>query len=55
MYKIETKDLCLSFGKTKVLNHVSIGFQRHKITALIGPTGNGKTSFLKTLNRMVEL
>jgi phosphate transport system ATP-binding protein len=49
---IRTEDLTLSFGTKKILDNVSIEFSRGTITALIGPTGSGKSTFLRTLNRM---
>lgn len=44
--------LTLGFGATTVLNDVSLDFPARTITALLGPTGSGKTTFLRTLNRM---
>lgn len=49
---MESAALDLSFGAKKILSDVSIGFERGTITALIGPTGSGKSTFLRTLNRM---
>lgn len=49
---MESTGLHLSFGTKKILSDVSIGFERGTITALIGPTGSGKSTFLRTLNRM---
>jgi phosphate transport system ATP-binding protein len=44
--------LTLSFGAKTVLDDVSLDFPAHAITSLLGPTGSGKTTFLRTLNRM---
>jgi phosphate transport system ATP-binding protein len=44
--------LDLSFGQKRVLTDVDMNFKRGTITALIGPTGSGKSTFLRTLNRM---
>lgn len=49
---IETRSLSLHFGVKTILSNVNIGFERGTITALIGPTGSGKSTFLRTLNRM---
>lgn len=49
---IVTKDLSLSFESKKILNNIDMTFPRGTITALIGPTGSGKSTFLRTLNRM---
>jgi phosphate transport system ATP-binding protein len=45
-------NLTLSFGAKTVLEDVSLDFPRRAITSLLGPTGSGKTTFLRTLNRM---
>ncbi|MDA8341156.1 MAG: phosphate ABC transporter ATP-binding protein [Actinomycetota bacterium] len=42
----------LSFGGTAVLSDVDLEFPTGSITALVGPTGCGKTTFLRSLNRM---
>ena len=47
-----TEALSLSFGSTKVLSDVTMRARQGTITALIGPTGSGKSTFLRTLNRM---
>ena len=45
-------DLTLGFGAKTVLDHVSLEFPARAVTSLLGPTGSGKTTFLRTLNRM---
>ena len=47
-----THGLGLSFGDKAVLTSIDMEFPRGTITALIGPTGSGKSTFLRTLNRM---
>jgi phosphate transport system ATP-binding protein len=49
---MESKDLCLEFGAKTILSDINMQFPRGSITALIGPTGSGKSTFLRTLNRM---
>jgi len=49
---VHSKGLSLSFGQKRVLSDVQISFKRGTITALIGPTGCGKSTFLRTINRM---
>jgi phosphate transport system ATP-binding protein len=44
--------LNLGFGDRRVLSDVNVDLKRGSITALIGPTGSGKSTFLRTLNRM---
>jgi phosphate transport system ATP-binding protein len=47
-----SKALSLGFGSKTVISGVDIAFRRGTITALIGPTGSGKSTFLRTVNRM---
>lgn len=49
---VESKSLSLRFGNKAVLSGLDVAFPRGSITALIGPTGSGKSTFLRTLNRM---
>src|SRR5246500_5049077 len=45
-------NLTLGFGAKTVLHEVSLDFPAQTVTSLLGPTGSGKTTFLRTLNRM---
>ena len=47
-----TAGLALGFGSKAVMSGIDMRFRRGTITALIGPTGSGKSTFLRTLNRM---
>jgi phosphate transport system ATP-binding protein len=47
-----TRDVAVGFGAKTVLSGISLGFTPGTITALIGPTGCGKSTFLRSLNRM---
>ncbi|MBW4077541.1 MAG: phosphate ABC transporter ATP-binding protein [Acidobacteria bacterium] len=49
---ISTEGLNLNFGAKSILTGVNMEFTRGTITALIGPTGSGKSTFLRTINRM---
>jgi len=49
---MEAKDLALGFGSATVLSDINLGIPKGQVTALIGPTGSGKTTFLRSLNRM---
>jgi phosphate transport system ATP-binding protein len=49
---IETAGLTLRFGAKTILSSIDMHFSRGSITALIGPTGSGKSTFLRTINRM---
>jgi phosphate transport system ATP-binding protein len=49
---IVARDVGVGFGAKKVLSGIELGFTPQTITALIGPTGCGKSTFLRSLNRM---
>jgi phosphate transport system ATP-binding protein len=49
---IESHGLTLGFSGRTVLSDINVSLKRGSITALIGPTGSGKSTFLRTLNRM---
>jgi phosphate transport system ATP-binding protein len=49
---MQSHKLTLGFDGRTVLTDVDMSFTRGTITALIGPTGSGKSTFLRTLNRM---
>jgi phosphate transport system ATP-binding protein len=46
------EELTLRFGAETILSGINMQFRRGTITALIGPTGSGKSTFLRTIDRM---
>ncbi|HUY97768.1 MAG TPA: phosphate ABC transporter ATP-binding protein [Verrucomicrobiae bacterium] len=46
------EELRVRFGAREVLHGISTAFAPRRITALIGPTGCGKTTLLRSLNRL---
>ena len=50
--KLAVKDVAISYGGRTVLEGVTFDVHEHEIFGIIGPANSGKTSFLKTLNRM---
>jgi phosphate transport system ATP-binding protein len=50
--KLEIKDVSVSYDGKMVLSGVNFDIFEHEIFGIIGPANSGKTSFLKTLNRM---
>jgi phosphate transport system ATP-binding protein len=46
------KSLTVGFGEATILNDITVNIGRGHATALIGPTGSGKSTFLRALNRM---
>jgi phosphate transport system ATP-binding protein len=52
---IEVRDLNLYYDEFHAVEDVSMTIEPNKVTALIGSSGCGKTTFLRSLNRMHEL
>ncbi len=50
--KLEVRDVGISYGGTTVLDGVDFAIHENEIFGVIGPANSGKTSFLKSLNRM---
>ena len=50
--KMDVRDLAIHYGKQPALENVSLDIREHEIFGIIGPANAGKTSFLKSLNRM---
>ena len=53
--KISVRDLVVTYGRTRALNGLSVDVRAHEILTVIGPANSGKTSFLRCLNRMIDL
>src|SRR5665811_302848 len=52
---IEVRKLNLFYGDFHAVENVTMTIAPNKVTALIGSSGCGKTTFLRSLNRMHEL
>jgi phosphate transport system ATP-binding protein len=50
--KIQVRNLTIHFGKVRVLNNLCLNIQPNEILSVIGPSNSGKTSFLRSLNRL---
>jgi phosphate transport system ATP-binding protein len=53
--RMHTRDLDFFYGNFQALYHVSIEFFQNRVTALIGLSGCGKSTYLRCLNRMNDL
>ena len=51
---LEIKDLSKSFGNHKVLDNINTNIYKGDVLCLVGPSGGGKSTFLRTLN-MLEI
>ncbi len=47
---IQVNHLSKSFGDLKVLNDISTAFKAQEVVSIIGPSGGGKSTFLRCLN-----
>jgi len=55
-YKIIVEDLSVAYSDgTESLKNINIKIRRNAITVLFGPSGGGKSTFLRTLNRLNDL
>jgi phosphate transport system ATP-binding protein len=52
---IDVDDVNLYYGQFHAVRDVSMTIEPNKVTALIGSSGCGKTTFLRSINRMHEL
>jgi phosphate transport system ATP-binding protein len=50
--KIEVRDLKISYKSAVALKGLNLQIHRNEILGIIGPSNSGKTSFLRTLNRL---
>ena len=47
---VEVKGLCKAFGDNQVLNNLDFQIEKGEVVTLIGPSGGGKTTLLRSLN-----
>ena len=55
MTKLDVYKLNVFYDSNKVVKDLTLQVQENEILGIIGPSNSGKTSFLKTLNRLNEL
>ena len=53
--KIRAESVDFYYGSVQALFGISMDINEHEVTALIGPSGRGKSTFLRTLNRMNDI
>lgn len=52
---IRTENLLVSYSGQEILRGITLEARRGEILSIIGPAGAGKTTFLRSLNRMLDL
>lgn len=51
---IEIRDLHFARGSRKIFDGLNVDIQRGKVTAIMGPSGTGKTTLLKLITRQLR-
>ena len=49
---VDVRDLHVLYREKELLRGVSSTFRRSAVSAIVGPTGCGKTTLLRSINRM---
>ena len=52
---VRTVDVNKWFGDRHILTDVSLDIERGEVVVLVGPSGAGKTTFLRTINRLESI
>jgi phosphate transport system ATP-binding protein len=52
---IRTEELCVQYASAQILEGITLDARSGEILSIIGPAGAGKTTFLRCLNRMLDL
>ena len=50
--KITVREVSFFYGENQVLDNINANFGEHTITAIMGPSGQGKSTFLGLFNRL---
>jgi len=51
---VDIRNLSKSFGEDLVLNDINLTVEKNEIVAIVGPSGTGKSTFLRNLNYLDE-
>src|SRR2546428_8259170 len=51
---VELREVTKRYGDTVAVDHLSFTAPAGRITVLIGPSGRGKTTSLRMVNRLIE-
>ena len=52
--KIEIKNLTISYGHKTVVENLNLDIYKNEVLAIIGPANSGKSSLLRSINRMTD-
>lgn len=53
--KIEIRGLMVSYDGQEVLENINLDVYEHEILAIIGPANSGKSTFLRVINRLLDI
>jgi branched-chain amino acid transport system ATP-binding protein len=51
---LETRELCASYGQTRVLEGIDLTVRDGEVVIVIGPNGHGKTTLLRTISGLMS-
>ncbi len=52
--KIEIKNLCIGYNNKQIIENLNLDIYHNEVLAIIGPANSGKSSLLRSLNRMTD-
>jgi phosphate transport system ATP-binding protein len=52
---ISLRDVSIYYGEKRAVSSVSLDVSEHSVFSLIGPSGSGLTTLLRSLNRLIDL
>ncbi len=52
--KLEVKNLSINYGHKDVIKNLNLDIFTHEVLAIIGPANSGKSTLLKSINRMTD-
>src|SRR3989442_14370058 len=52
--KIQTEKVSAWYGPKKAIEDITLDFEEHAVSGIIGPAGCGKSTLIRCLNRMHE-
>lgn len=52
---LNIKDISFSYGKKEILSGINFNADKGDVISIVGPNGSGKTTFLKTLNKILKV
>ena len=53
-YVVECEDLCIGYGKQKVMENINLKIKKGDFVAFIGPNGAGKTTLIRTILGLIK-